>query len=310
MAAITAKMVADLRAQTGCGMMECKKALTASNGDFDEAVKVLREKGLAVAAKKATRIASEGVVDIMLSEDGKTAAMIEVNAETDFVAKNEKFQEFVRGLLKTIIAHRPADVAALNTLPYPDSDFTVEGKLKDMIFTIGENMNIRRFLIVDGVLSTYIHGKGTTGVIINFEADDVCVANPGFAEFAKNIALQVAAMPVLYLNKESVPAADLEAEKQIQLTLMKNDPKNANKPENIFEKMIMGKMNKFYEKNCLTEQSYIKDDNMSVSQYVAATAKEFGGNIAIKGFSIYERGEGLEKKEDNFAEEIASMMKK
>ena len=310
MAAITAKMVADLRAQTGCGMMECKKALTASNGDFDEAVKVLREKGLAVAAKKATRIASEGVVDIMLSEDGKTAAMIEVNAETDFVAKNEKFQEFVRGLLKTIIAHRPADVAALNTLPYPDSDFTVEGKLKDMIFTIGENMNIRRFLIVDGVLSTYIHGKGTTGVIINFEADDVCVANPGFAEFAKNIALQVAAMPVLYLNKESVPAADLEAEKQIQLTMMKNDPKNANKPENILEKMIMGKMNKFYEKNCLTEQSYIKDDNMSVSQYVAATAKEFGGNIAIKGFSIYERGEGLEKKEDNFAEEIASMMKK
>ncbi len=309
MAAITAKMVADLRAQTGCGMMECKKALTASNGDFDEAVKVLREKGLAVAAKKATRIASEGVVDIMVSEDGKSAAMIEVNAETDFVAKNEKFQEFVRGLLATIIAHRPADVAALNTLPYPDSDFTVEGKLKDMIFTIGENMNIRRFLIVDGVLSTYIHGKGTTGVIINFEADDVCAANPGFAEFAKNIALQVAAMPVLYLNKESVPAADLEAEKQIQLTLMKNDPKNANKPENILEKMIMGKMNKFYEKNCLTEQSYIKDDNMSVSQYVAACAKEFGGNIAIKGFYLYERGEGLEKKEDNFAEEIASLVK-
>ena len=309
MAAITAKMVADLRAQTGCGMMECKKALTASNGDFDEAVKVLREKGLAVAAKKATRIASEGVVDIMLSEDGKTAAMIEVNAETDFVAKNEKFQEFVRGLLKTIIANRPADVAALNALPYPDSDFTVEGKLKDMIFTIGENMNIRRFLIVDGVLSTYIHGKGTTGVIINFEADDVCVSNPGFAEFAKNIALQVAAMPVLYLNKESVPAADLEAEKQIQLTMMKNDPKNANKPESILEKMIMGKMNKFYEKNCLTEQSYVKDDNLSVAQYVAATAKELGGNISIKGFSIYERGEGLEKKEDNFAEEIASMMK-
>ena len=309
MAAITAKMVADLRAQTGCGMMECKKALTASNGDFDEAVKVLREKGLAVAAKKATRIASEGVVDIMLSEDGKTAAMIEVNAETDFVAKNEKFQEFVRGLLKTIIAHRPADVEALNTLPYPDSDFTVEGKLKDMIFTIGENMNIRRFLIVDGILSTYIHGKGTTGVIINFEADDVCASNPGFAEFAKNIALQVAAMPVLYLNKESVPAADLEAEKQIQLTMMKNDPKNANKPESILEKMIMGKMNKFYEKNCLTEQSYVKDDNLSVAQYVAATAKELGGNISIKGFSIYERGEGLEKKEDNFAEEIANLVK-
>ena len=309
MAAITAKMVADLRAQTGCGMMECKKALTASNGDFDEAVKVLREKGLAVAAKKATRIASEGVVDIMLSEDGKTAAMIEVNAETDFVAKNEKFQEFVRGLLKTIIAHRPADVAALNTLPYPDSDFTVEGKLKDMIFTIGENMNIRRFLIVDGVLSTYIHGKGTTGVIINFEADDVCASNPGFAEFAKNIALQVAAMPVLYLNKESVPAADLEAEKQIQLTMMKNDPKNANKPENILEKMIMGKIGKYYTENCLLEQAYVKDDKISVGAYLKQVSKEVGSNISIKGFYIYERGEGLEKKEDNFAEEIASMMK-
>ena len=308
--AITAKMVADLRAQTGCGMMECKKALTAANGDFDEAVKVLREKGLAVAAKKADRIASEGVVDIMLSEDKKTAAMIEVNAETDFVAKNEKFQDFVRGILSTILKNRPANLEALMALPYPESDMTVEAKLKDMIFMIGENMNIRRFLIVDGVLSTYIHGKGMTGVIINFEADDVCVANPGFAEFAKNIALQVAAMPVLYLNKESVPASAIEEEKQIQLTLMKNDEKNANKPEAILEKMIMGKMNKFYEKVCLTEQAYVKDDAISVQKYVDNTAKEFGGNICIAGFYIYERGEGLEKKEDNFADEIASLVKK
>lgn len=309
MAAITAKMVADLRAQTGCGMMECKKALTASNGDFEEAVKVLREKGLSVAAKKAGRIASEGIVDIMLSDDGKTAAMIEVNAETDFVAKNEKFQTFVRGLLKTILANRPADIDALKALPYPDSDMTVEDKLKEMIFTIGENMNIRRFVIVDGILSTYIHGKGTTGVIIKFDADDSCVANPGFAEFAKNIALQVAAMPVLYLNKESVPAADLENEKQIQLTLMKNDEKNANKPEAILHKMLEGKMNKFYEKTCLAEQAYVKDDSISVAKYVQNTAKEFGGSIALAGFWIYERGEGLEKKEDNFAEEIASLMK-
>ncbi len=310
MAVITAKMVADLRARTGCGMMECKKALTAANGDFDEAVKVLREKGLSVAAKKASRIASEGIVDIMLSDDGKTAAMIEVNAETDFVAKNEKFQQFVRGLLKTILDKRPADLDALMALPFPDSDFTVDGKLKDMIFTIGENMNIRRFVIVDGILSTYIHGKGTTGVIIRFAADDVCVANPAFPEFAKNIALQVAAMPVLYLNKETVPEADLEAERQIQLTVMKNDPKNANKPEAILHKMIDGKMNKFYEKNCLTEQAYVKDDAISVGKYVENTAKEFGGSIRLDGFWIYERGEGLEKKEDNFAEEIASMMKK
>ena len=302
-------MVKELRETTSAGMLDCKKALVETNGNMEEAVDWLRKKGLASAAKKASRIAAEGLVYATVDTAKKVGVVLEINSETDFAANNAVFGAFVKDLLKIILEKRPADVAALNTLPYPDSDFTVEGKLKDMIFTIGENMNIRRFLIVDGILSTYIHGKGTTGVIINFEADDVCASNPGFAEFAKNIALQVAAMPVLYLNKESVPAADLEAEKQIQLTMMKNDPKNANKPESILEKMIMGKMNKFYEKNCLTEQSYVKDDNLSVAQYVAATAKEFGGNISIKGFSIYERGEGLEKKEDNFAEEIASMMK-
>ena len=172
MAAITAKMVADLRTQTGCGMMECKKALTETNGDFDEAVKVLREKGLAVAAKKADRIAAEGVVDILVSDDKKTAAMIEVNAESDFVAKNAVFLDFVQGILKTIIATRPANVEELLTKQYLDTDMNVEAMLKDMIFKIGENMNIRRFVIVDGVVSTYIHGKGSTGVIIKFEADE------------------------------------------------------------------------------------------------------------------------------------------
>ena len=210
MAAITAKMVADLRTKTGCGMMDCKKALAESNGDFDGAVKFLREKGLAVAAKKADRIAAEGVVDILVSEDGKTAAMIEVNAETDFVAKNEKFLDFVKGLLKTIIATKPADVAELLTKNFDGTEMTVEAKLKDMIFTIGENMNIRRFLVVEGVLTSYIHGKGSTGVIVKFEADDAAASNEGFAAFAKNIALQVAAMPVLYLDKDSVPAKDLE----------------------------------------------------------------------------------------------------
>jgi len=307
--AITAKAVADLRAKTGCGMMECKKALTETNGDFDEAVKVLREKGLAVAAKKAGRIAAEGVVDIMVSEDGKTAAMIEVNAETDFVAKNAVFGEFVTGLLKTLLAVRPANNEEFFAARYLDTDFTVEAKLKDMVFTIGENMNIRRFIIVDGILSTYIHGKGTTGVIITFDADEAAQNNAGFAEFAKNIALQVAAMPVLYLNKESVPAKDLEEEKEIQLALIKNDEKNANKPDNILEKMIIGKLNKFYEKTCLVEQGYVKDDSLTVGQYVDATAKEFGGKITITGFHIFEKGEGLEKKEENFAEEIAKMIK-
>jgi len=308
MAAISAKAVSDLRTKTGCGMMECKKALTEANGDFDEAVKILREKGLSVAAKKADRIAAEGVVDIKTSADGLTTAMIEVNAETDFVAKNDTFKAFVSGILDVIIANKPADLDALMALPY-DADFTVEAKLKDMIFTIGENMNIRRFIIIEGVVSTYIHGGGTTGVVIKFDADEACVNNAGFAEFAKNIALQVAAMPVLYLNKESVPESALEEEKQILMTQIKNDEKNASKPDSIIEKMVTGKIGKFYERTCLTEQAYVKDDDMTVGQYVAATAKEFGGKIELTGFYCYERGEGLEKREDNFGDEIASMLK-
>ncbi len=309
MAAITAKMVADLRTQTGCGMMDCKKALSESNGDFDAAVKFLREKGLAVAAKKASRIASEGVVDILVSEDGKTAAMIEVNAETDFVAKNEKFLDFVKGLLKTIIATKPADVEELLTKSFLDTEMTVEAKLKDMIFTIGENMNIRRFLVVEGVLTSYIHGKGSTGVIVKFEADEKAVANEGFAAFAKNVALQVAAMPVLYLDKASVPEKDLEEEKSVILAQLNNDPKNANKPAQILEKMVVGKLGKFYEKNCLLEQAYIKDDKISVGKYVADAAKEFGGDIKVVGYFMYEKGEGLEKREDDFAAEIEKMVK-
>ncbi len=310
MAAITAKMVSDLRTKTGCGMMECKKALTEANGDFDEAIKVLREKGLSVAAKKADRIAAEGVVDILVNEDNTCAAMIEVNAETDFVAKNATFLEFVQNILKTILATRPASVEELLNKQYIDTDMTVEAKLKDMIFTIGENMNIRRFLVVDGVVSTYIHGKGSTGVIVNFEVDAAVKNNPAFAEVAKNVALQVAAMPVLYLNKESVPEKDLEEEKAIILAQLNNDPKNANKPQNILEKMVVGKLGKFYEKNCLLEQSYIKDDKMSVGAYVDASAKELGGSIKVVGYNLYEKGEGLEKREDDFAAEIAKMVNK
>ena len=310
MAAITAKMVSDLRTKTGCGMMECKKALTEANGDFDEAIKVLREKGLSVAAKKADRIAAEGVVDILVNENGTSAAMIEVNAETDFVAKNATFLEFVQNILKTILATRPASVEELLAKQYVDSDMTVEAKLKDMIFTIGENMNIRRFLVVDGVVSTYIHGKGSTGVIVNFEVDENVKNNPAFAEVAKNVALQVAAMPVLYLNKESVPEKDLEEEKSIILAQLNNDPKNANKPQQILEKMVVGKLGKFYEKNCLLEQSYIKDDKISVGAYVNASAKELGGSIKVVGYNLYEKGEGLEKREDDFAAEIAKMVNK
>lgn len=307
---ITASMVAELRAKTGCGLMECKKALTQAEGNMDEAIKILRENGNAVAAKKAGRIAADGLVDIMVSDDKKTAVMIEVNAETDFVAKNEKFVEFVKGLEATILAKRPANVDELKTLQYLDTDFTVEGKLTDMISTIKENMTIRRFVVVEGVLTSYIHGKGSTGVIVKFNADESVVDNANFADFAKNVALQVAAMAPQYVNKEAVPASAYEAEKEIQLALMKNDPKNANKPDQILEKMIIGKMNKFYEKVCLSEQAYVKDDSITVAKYVENGAKELGTPVTLEAFYCYEKGEGIEKREDNFGDEIASMLAK
>lgn len=308
--AITAKDVAALRAKTGCGMMECKKALTEADGNFDEAVKVLREKGIAVAAKKADRIAAEGMVDILVNGAGNTAAIIEVNAETDFVAKNEKFQDFVKGLLQTLLDTKPAAMEEFYAAKYLDTEFTVEGKLKDMVFMIGENMNIRRFDIVEGIFSTYIHGKGTTGVIIKFDADENVKNNPAFAEFAKNIALQVAAMPVQFLSKEAVPESVLAEEKEILMTQIKNDEANANKPQNIIEKMVIGKIAKFYEKSCLLEQLYVKDDELTVGKYVEATKKALGGNIAVTGFISYEKGEGLQKKDENFADEIAKMVNK
>ena len=306
MAAITAKMVNDLRAKTGAGMMECKKALVETDGNFDEAIKVLREKGLGKADKKAGRIAAEGVVEILV-ENG-VAAMIEVNAETDFVAKNETFKAFVRGILKVIVDKKPATVEELKALPY-DADFaTVEAKLKDMIFTIGENMNIRRFVIVEGVVSTYIHGGGIAGVIVKFDADDAVANNPAFAEVAKNVCLQIAAgTPPTYVSKEEVPASVLAEEKEILMAQIKNDEKNASKPEQIIAKMVEGRIGKFYERACLNEQLYVKDDSMTVGKYVASAAKELGGALAINSFVLFEKGEGLEKREDDFAEEIAKL---
>ncbi|MBE6679326.1 MAG: elongation factor Ts [Ruminococcaceae bacterium] len=306
MAAITAKDVAELRKKTGCGMMECKKALVEANGDMDEAVKVLREKGLAAAGKKADRIAADGLVDTLTV--GDVTAIIEVNTETDFVAKNESFREFVRGLLTTIVDKKPADVAALSACQYLDTDMDVNAKLNDMVFTIGEKLDIRRFDVVNGTTSTYIHGTGAIGVVVSFDADDAVKNNAGFAEFAKNIALQVAAYPVEYLNREAVPAARIAEEREIIMSQINNDEKNAKKPEQIKEKMVDGKIGKFYEANCLLDQAYVKDDGMSVQQYVDACAKEFGGAIAVTGFIRYEKGEGIQKREENFAEEINKMV--
>lgn len=307
MATITAKAVAELRAKTGCGMMECKKALTEAEGNFDEAIKILREKGLATAAKKADRIAAEGVVDIL--RDGKTAAMIEVNAETDFVAKNETFVEFVKGLLRTVIANRPADVDALKALPFDGTSDTVADALVALIAVIKENITIRRFVVVDGQLNSYIHGHGTTGVVVKFDTDDATAATPAFAEMSKNVALQVAAMNCEFVNRDAVPAARLAEEKEIISSQIKNDPKNASKPDAIIEKMAVGKLGKFFEQVCLADQAYVKDDSMSVAKYVESVAKELGASITLVDFFRYEKGEGLQKREDNFAEEIASLVK-
>ena len=306
MANFTAKDVAELRKQTGCGMMDCKNALVAADGNFEEAIKVLREKGIAATAKKQSRIAAEGIVDILT--EGNRTAMIEVNSETDFVAKNETFRNFVKDLLKTILAENPADVADLMTKTFVGTSDTVEAALQEKTFTIGEKLSIRRFLVVDGVVSSYIHGMGATGVIILFNADDNCVNNPGFAEFAKNIALQAAAVPVAYVNKEAVPADIIAEEKAIIEKQLEQDPKMANKPAKVLEGIVMGKLGKFYEANCLIEQAYVKEDSMKVSKYVADTAKAFGGKIEVVNFYRYDKGEGLQKREENFADEIAKMV--
>ncbi len=308
MAAITAKMVSELRAKTNAGMMECKKALSEANGDFDEAAKILRERGLAGAAKKAGRIAAEGVVDIMV--DNGCAVMVEVNTETDFATKNEVFKEFLKGIEKAIIINKPADVDALLALDF-EAGVTVDMKLKEMIGSvIRENMSIRRFELFEGTTATYVHGGGAAGVIVKFNADDAAKNNAGFAEFGKNIAMQIAAgNPPSYVCRDNVPASAVEEEKQVVLNTIKNDPKNANKPDAILEKMVVGKLGKFYERVCLVDQAYVKDDSMTVGKYIEQTAKAFGGEISVDSFVLYEMGEGLEKKEDNFGDEIAELLK-
>lgn len=304
--AITAKQVADLRAMTGCGLMDCKRALVDTDGDIDGAIKILREKGLATAAKKADRIASEGVVDILV--EGKTAAMIEVNAETDFVAKNDTFMAFVKGVLRTILAEKPADLEALKATKFDGTADTVADALVQLIAQIKENISIRRFVIVEGELNTYIHGHGQTGVIVKFDTDDATAATDSFAEMSKNVALQVAAMNCQYVNRNAVPASVIASENEIYAAKIKNDPKNANKPDAIIEKMAAGMLNKFFTQVCLAEQAYVKEESLTVEKYVASVAKELGAKITLVDYARFEKGEGLQKREDNFAEEIAQLV--
>ena len=304
MANISAQDVKRLREMTGCGMMDCKNALVKSEGDFDAAIQLLREMGAAKALKKEGRIAAEGCVDILV-KDG-SAVIVEVNIETDFAAKSAPFREFVAGLMETILATRPADVEALKACTYCGTNDTVETILQDRIGTISEKISIRRFQIVDGAVASYIHGGGETGVIVSFDTD--VAGDARFAEAAKNVALQVAAVPCRFVSKDAVPASVIEEEKNILLAQLANDEKFAAKPAAIQQKMVEGKLGKFYDENCLCEQSYVKDDSLTVGKYIAGVAKEIGGKIAITGFIRFDKGEGIEKKEENFAEEIAKMV--
>ncbi len=302
MANISAKDVAELRKKTGLGMMDCKKALVEADGDFDAAIKILREKGeLKAQSKIENRIAADGIVDIL--QDGNKTAIIEVNTETDFVAKGEGFRNFVKSLLRAIIDNNPADVDALLAIETEGS--TIGAKLIELIAQIGEKITVRRFALVEGLTSTYIHGAGSIGVVVKFDTD--CADKDGFAEFAKNIALQIGAYPTPYLNREAVPSSVIESEKEILLAQIANDPANANKPDAIKEKMVMGRIGKFYENNCLVDMAYVKEDDMKVGQYVANTAKALGGNIAIVSFCRFEKGEGIQKREEDFAAEIQKL---
>ncbi len=299
--AFTAKDVKELREITGCGMMDCKKALTEADGDKDKAIEILREKGLATAAKKSGRIASEGIVKAYI--DGNVGVLVEVNSETDFVAKNEEFLEFVTNIAKTIAANNPADVEALKAMPMVNGEGTVADELTAKIAKIGENMNLRRFARIetDGVVVEYTHMGGKIGVLVEADA----VASDATTECLRNVAMQVAALNPKYLSTDDVPEDYKEHEKEILIAQAQNDPKNASKPANIIEKMITGRLAKELKEVCLLEQEYVKAENKeNVAKYVKSV-----GDIALKQFVRFETGEGLEKKEENFADEVAKMIK-
>ncbi len=307
MAAFTAQDVKALREKTGCGMMDCKKALTQADGDMDKAIDFLREQGLAKVAKKASRIAAEGVAYAVTSDDNRVGVVIEVNAETDFVAKNDSFMEFVKVCANTVIKENPADVAALLALKADGSEQTVEEMLREKVLTIGENIQVRRFERMEGACVAYVHAGGKIGVLVNFDTDLADKAE--FVAYGKDVAMQIAALNTAYLTKEEVPAEVIEHEKAIMVEQLKNDPKMANKPEQVLAKIVDGKIGKYYKENCLVDQEFVKDSKLTVAQYTKNTAKALGGSIEIKKFVRFEKGEGIEKRQDDFAAEVASMVK-
>lgn len=301
MAAVTAAMVKELREMTGAGMMDCKKALAATEGDMDKAVDFLREKGLAGAQKKAGRIAAEGIVATVVSADGKSAVAVEVNAETDFVAKNEKFQSYVNEVAEQALTTKAADIDAFLAEQWAlDNSLTVNEKLSSMISIIGENMHIRRFQQVhedNGVVVSYIHAGGKIGVLVDIETD---VVNDAILEMGRNIAMQIAALKPLYTSDKEVDADYIAKEEEILRAQIANDPKESQKPANVIEGMIKGRINKELKEICLLDQAYVKatDGKQSVAKYVEEVAKANNAKITIKSFVRFETGEGIEKKTD------------
>ncbi len=303
MANITAKDVSALRERTGVGMMDCKKALVEAEGDFEKAIVILREKGLATQAKKAGRVAAEGLVVSMV--EGNVGVVVEVNSETDFVANTDQFKGLVNTIAKTIIACNPADVEALKACKSVDSDRTIDEEVQEVFLQIRENIQIRRFTRLEGTLVSYVHGEGRIGVMVQLDTD----LGDKAAACGKDVALQIAAMNPAYLDRTCVPAEVLDNEKSIMLAQMKEDPKMANKPEAVMAKIVEGKVGKYYSENCLVDMEFVKDGDYTVGKYVEKCAKDLGGSIKVASYVRYERGEGIEKRSDDFAAEVASMMK-
>ena len=303
MANITASAVNELRQATGCGLMDCKKALVECEGDFDKAVTYLREKGLASAAKKATRVAAEGMAyaDVI---DG-VGVIVEVNCESDFVAGGPLFAEFVSGVAKVIAKENPADVDALMNCTWIDGKTTVADAKNELFLSVRENMNVRRFQRIEGVCVPYVHMKGKVAVLVEL---DTAAAPEAVTELGKDVAMQICALNPQYLDQSVVPASFVEKEKEIRMVTAKQDPKNAKKPDAIIEKIVMGGISKMYKEICLLQMPFVKDDKVTVEQHVAAVAKELGTPVTVKGYVRFEKGEGIEKRQDDLAAEVAKMV--
>ncbi len=305
--AISAKDVQKLREMTGVGIMNCKNALVEADGDFDKAIELLREKGLAAQVKKAGKVAAEGVSFAIVADNG-VGVIIEVNSQSDFVAKNAVFQGFVKDVATAVATQDPADVEALKNCTYPGTDRTIADVTADKVLAIGENIQIRRFVrYAEGANVPYIHMNGKVAVLVNLAVEGIDADK--VVELGKDVAMQICAMNPTYLDKSDVSQEVLDKEKEIQLAQLANDPKMASKPEKVKEGIVMGKMGKYFEENCLLQQAFVKENKISVEKHIAAVAKELGGAITVKAFTRFATGEGIEKAEDDFAAEVASMIK-